>query len=381
MNAAIATAPTRTAMGSRRRRLWELAPASHEWLLAMGLGAAACREIAERCLSRLHGAECRLGGSNADVLAASVRDLGTRNPLSEALQKALEARHAGTVRAMAAHRDAAALRAAWQAALAAPDGPAGALWALLTHPLGATLEDAALADARAWVYERAQTGQAAAARGAVRAASHAQALAAITELRSRLAAAQACSQREMALLRAEAAQLRGLLQRREPAAPRVAALADDDAAGTVPQATLAPAPEPPAAPRRQPAPDPEATAPGAAPVATPARAAEPTARAPAIAGRRVLCVGGLPGTLRRYQNLVESGGGRFAWHDGGLESSVHRLEDRLQGADIVVCQAGCVNHEAYRRIKGHCKRLGKDCVYLKRPSLSSFARGLGLGGH
>jgi hypothetical protein len=100
--------------------------------------------------------------------------------------------------------------------------------------------------------------------------------------------------------------------------------------------------------------------------------------APAISGQRVLCVGGMPGAQRRYQALVEAGGGRFAWHDGGLEDKVQRLDQQLQGADLVVCQAGCLNHEAYRRIKGHCKRLGKPCVYLQRPSLSGFARSLGL---
>jgi hypothetical protein len=86
----------------------------------------------------------------------------------------------------------------------------------------------------------------------------------------------------------------------------------------------------------------------------------------------------MPGARRRYQAIVESGGGRFAWHDGGLEDRVQRLEQQLHSADVVVCQAGCLNHEAYRRIKGHCKRLGKSCVYLDRPSLSGFAHSLGL---
>ena len=71
-------------------------------------------------------------------------------------------------------------------------------------------------------------------------------------------------------------------------------------------------------------------------------------------------------------------GARFAFHDGGIEDSVHRLDQQLCTADVVVCQAGCLNHEAYRRVKGHCRRLDKPCLYVERPSLSLFARTLGV---
>ncbi len=45
-------------------------------------------------------------------------------------------------------------------------------------------------------------------------------------------------------------------------------------------------------------------------------------------------------------------------------------------ADLVVCQAGCISHNAYWLVKDHCKRTGKRCIYLERPSAAGFARGL-----
>jgi len=40
----------------------------------------------------------------------------------------------------------------------------------------------------------------------------------------------------------------------------------------------------------------------------------------------------------------------------------------------VICQTGCVSHGAYWRVKDHCKRTGKRCVFVEKPSVSSMAR-------
>jgi hypothetical protein len=111
----------------------------------------------------------------------------------------------------------------------------------------------------------------------------------------------------------------------------------------------------------------------------PTRAPE-TAEPPAVQGRKVLCVGGIPSARQRFRAMLEAAGARFDYHDGGIEHSAARLESQLQAADVVVCHSGCLNHEAYQRIKGHCHRVGKPCVYLARPSISTFARELGLQG-
>jgi hypothetical protein len=86
----------------------------------------------------------------------------------------------------------------------------------------------------------------------------------------------------------------------------------------------------------------------------------------------------MPGAQSRYRELVETAGACFDFHDGGLEQGLHRLDRQLQAADLVVCQAGCLNHEAYRRVKAHCRLATKTCLFAERPSLAHFARTLGL---
>ena len=119
--------------------------------------------------------------------------------------------------------------------------------------------------------------------------------------------------------------------------------------------------------------------PGEPRTTAPAPAASPPRPEPILLrGQRVLCVGGMSGAQARYRHIVESAGGRFEFHDGGIEHSVHRLDQQLGAADLIVCQAGCLNHEAYRRVKGHCRRLDKPCLFVERPSLAHFARTLGV---
>lgn len=97
---------------------------------------------------------------------------------------------------------------------------------------------------------------------------------------------------------------------------------------------------------------------------------------PRLAGRNILCVGGRTGMIDRYRRLVESSGARFMHHDGGQEETLHRIDDVVAGADIVLCQAGYVSHSAYWRVKEACKRRGLPCIYLKATGVGSFAEGL-----
>jgi hypothetical protein len=99
--------------------------------------------------------------------------------------------------------------------------------------------------------------------------------------------------------------------------------------------------------------------------------------ADALRAIRVLCVGGRSGQVPLYRELVERHGGHFAHHDGGVEDNPHRLDTQLAAADLVLCQSGCLNHNAYSRVKQHCKRSGKPCVYVDKPGAGSFARALG----
>ena len=116
-------------------------------------------------------------------------------------------------------------------------------------------------------------------------------------------------------------------------------------------------------------------------VSSPTSSPSPAAGlAASVAGRRVLCVGGMPGAQARYRALVESAGAEFAYHDGGMEDSAHRLEQQLGAADLVVCQAGCISHNAYWRVKEQCKRSGKPCVFVRGAGVTSFGRVVGAAG-
>jgi hypothetical protein len=90
----------------------------------------------------------------------------------------------------------------------------------------------------------------------------------------------------------------------------------------------------------------------------------------------VLCVGGRSGNLAGYRDVVERVGGRFAHHDGGLEDSASVLDASLAAADLVICQTGCISHNAYWKVKDFCKRTGKRCVFVDNPSTSSLVRSL-----
>jgi hypothetical protein len=96
----------------------------------------------------------------------------------------------------------------------------------------------------------------------------------------------------------------------------------------------------------------------------------------ALAHHAVLCVGGRTSSVPVYRRLIESQGARFLHHDGGEEQGAGELESTLAAADLVICQAGCVSHNAYWRVKDHCKRTGKRCVFVDTPSASSLQRAL-----
>lgn len=360
------------APAARRRRLWQLSPQAHELLLATSIEPASLRREAARVLGRLRGGRCVLQGTDADVLDSVLRDLTTRNLVSEALQQRLQARHAPALRQFGALRTREALQAAWAGALDADTVPA-ALWALLTHPLAEELEAGVLRDARHWLFGHARRSLAMGQQQRQADAQLLQARQAEAALRRRLLEQQQRADEALRAAQAEAVRLRGELARR--AAPAAGGDAGPAAAGVggvdagpreVPRARTIVPPRPHAAPAPQARPE------------APALPARPAPSGVAVGGRRVLCVGGIRHAVARYRGRIEQLGGRFEHHDGGLEESLHALDARLGRADVVICQAACINHEAYHRVKSHCERTGKPCVYLERPSLSHFSRVLAV---
>ena len=95
-----------------------------------------------------------------------------------------------------------------------------------------------------------------------------------------------------------------------------------------------------------------------------------------LENRCVLCVGGRPSAVPLYRQTVETRGATFMHHDGGQEEGIAQLDAKLNSADLVICQAGCVSHEAYFRVKEHCKKRGIQCVYVQNPSKSALRKAL-----
>ncbi|MCU0967228.1 MAG: DUF2325 domain-containing protein [Rubrivivax sp.] len=364
---------------ARRRRLWQLPEPARELAVALGLDVDTLRAEAQRAVGRMHRARCRIVGEPGDVLDAVLRDLGERNALSEAVQLALDRRHARAIAVVHALRDPQALRARWSDALSRGD-VAATLWALLTHPEGPGLDVRLVADARAWGARCARQVEAMAAereRIAMRAAAL---QTEVDSLRARILQKQREHEASRRRLEAGLADLAGRLARAQAGAPSAAAGVASDA--PAPAAPDEPGPDDRTTllvPPSQPSPGaPARTPPRRASCADPAGAPVGTKRA-AVHGRRVLCVGGVQHAVARYRREVERRGGQFEHHDGGLEEALPRLDSRLARADLVICQAGCINHEAYHRIKRHCARTGTPCIYLERPGVARFAAALADG--
>lgn len=86
--------------------------------------------------------------------------------------------------------------------------------------------------------------------------------------------------------------------------------------------------------------------------------------------------GQVVGGANAAQQAIEQAGGRFLHHAGGDDGfdDVAALEASLVAADLVICQTGCVSHDAYWRVHDHCKRTGKQCVLVDQPQAMHFIR-------
>ncbi|ALM82242.1 DUF2325 domain-containing protein [Bordetella sp. N] len=64
------------------------------------------------------------------------------------------------------------------------------------------------------------------------------------------------------------------------------------------------------------------------------------------------------------EHALDTRGNRVLHSDGSDASS---LEAGLADAELVVCQTGCVTHQAWWRVQDFCTRTGKQCVLVDRP--------------
>ncbi|MFY7917186.1 MAG: DUF2325 domain-containing protein [Rubrivivax sp.] len=384
------------ATGSRRRRLWDLAWHAHCPVIGVCLPLAALRRLARKVLNGEPVAD------DYELHCGMVADCKHRTPMAEAVQRELDRRFILPLRRAAAMKTDNDLAAWWQEQSASKDLP-GALWATLTHArctpalenhvLGqvhmvqhqvgmATRvelarfealidENAVLSRELAGAQQRSSRqaldharqveqlqselvrvrGQAIAAHSATEGLR--QDLRSLHETVPQLDSRQALVRRNALQEERMAAMLRALQQARG----EIERLREQIEAANEPVAAIASA----SCPNGKTA---TTSGPYAAGVGT------------ALTDQAVLCVGGRTASVPVYRRLVESQGARFLHHDGGEEHSASQLESTLAAADLVICQAGCASHNAYWRVKDHCKRTGKRCVFVETPSRAALERAL-----
>lgn len=369
--------------GSRRRRLWELDSSAHCPVLGVCLPIDQLRRLAAKALP------AHDGDDDYRLHCLAVAEAKRRGALAEVLHRELERRFAVPLRQAAALKTVDALAAWWRAQRDDERMP-GALWAVLTHARCDTaLEAQVLADVHMLQHQRGAAQRVDLARLEALQSENAALRQELQALRQRAQQQATELQAQLERLQSEAMRQRAEAIGRETT---LAALRDElrtleaEAPGLKTRAELARQVqvlteriltlERTLARARR---DAERTPPHAPEPAHEAVAASERAGSadrPALCDRAVLCVGGRPASVPLYRHIVERSGGRFLHHDGGDEHNVQRLDATLSAADLVICQAGCVSHDAYWRVKEHCKRHGKRCVFVDNPGSASLRRAL-----
>lgn len=376
--------------GSRRRRLWDLDHHAHCPVVGLCLGVAALRRLMERHAEAVPP-------DDYEMHCQAVSLTRRRHAVSEALQRDLDTRHALLLKSASALKCTDSLGAWWEEQRRGP-AMAGALWTVLTHPrCTPTLEIRVLGHVHMQQHEVGQLARAMADRQQSLVAEQARMSREHRAMAVRLEEAGRMLAQERERLQAESVRLRGVVLAREA---RIAQLADELEAlrRAHPDLPSRHTPSEKVAEQAERLRDLQRAldraqgenarlraegASASVPAARPEPAAwRPPADAPAapLRDRAVLCVGGRSGAVPAYRQLVEATGAQFLHHDGGTEDSPQRLEQTLVAADLVICQTGCISHDAYWRVKEHCRRTGKRCVFVEQPSTSSLQRALdGIG--
>lgn len=92
--------------------------------------------------------------------------------------------------------------------------------------------------------------------------------------------------------------------------------------------------------------------------------------------RRILYIGGRAAVVPHLREVAEAREANFQHHDGGIEDSLHRIEEMIEGCDAVVCPIDCISHGACRMAKSLCQRFNKRFLPIPTSSRSGFERAL-----
>ncbi len=374
--------------GSRRRRLWEMPSQA----LCPVIGVCLPMPLLRQRLAKVLGGMAMAG--DYELHCGAINDCNRRSAVAELLQRELDQRYAPALRLAAQHKSTEALTRWWAAAQHGKDVP-GALWATLTHARCDTaLQELVLRDIHMIQHQVGSAERADLVRldaleeeNRVLGRELARAQGRNTRLTQERALEVERLQADKLRLHAELvgrdtllAGLRDELQQLEAAVPglrhrqeqaeqiRLQLARIHELERALLMAQQQQERERRRAEEAQQALASASLAPGLA---------EDEQALPELNERSVLCVGGRQSVVPIYRQLIERTGCRFLHHDGGEEDAVGKLDASLAAADLVICQTGCISHDAYWRVKDHCKRHGKRCVFVDKPSASSLQRALG----
>lgn len=393
-----AGAPAVHRSGSRRRRLWELPRQCHCPVVGVCLPMAGLRKILEKV------SNVKPAASDYELHVGAVSECAGRNKVSDAMQRDLERRYDAEIRRYAKAKATEEVETLWREAAEAGDVGA-ALWAALTHPrCDGALEEMICRDIHMIQHQAGASARADLKRvnalideNAMLARELGRVQQRSTQWQAERIAEHERLTEELMRARGEAigretliAELRGECSRLKETQPdlqsrsdltlrimelkaRLKALEDELELTRREKAELARELAQQSSPAVEAAShDPRTN--GGANASREGPVEEDEARQ--LTARNILCVGGRNSQVPLYRDLVERRGGRFTHHDGGIEDNPHRLDASLAAADLVICQTGCLSHNAYWLVKEHCKRTGKRCVYLESGSVAGFVRSL-----
>lgn len=93
--------------------------------------------------------------------------------------------------------------------------------------------------------------------------------------------------------------------------------------------------------------------------------------------RRLVYVGGRPGSNRAIRRIVETADGEVTMHDGGIEDRKGLLAAALPGAHMVVFPVDCIDHDSVNLLKRICERHHIAYYPLRTASVASFVELIG----
>ena len=384
------TSSTPTNTGSRRRRLWDLPHQCHCPVVGVCFPLTTLRQLVNKALGGKAIAD------DYEVHVAAVAECTQRNRLSELLQKELESRYARTVQAFRVAKDTKTVADMWADAVKKGD-VSGAFWATLTHPrCDEILQEVVLRDMHMVQHQAGATVRIDLARVNELVKENGVLGRELAKAQERCTRISGEKSSEIEELNTQLVQQRAMLIGKDS---RIAFLTQDleQIKATLPdfeetsklrkklqqqnarQSEL----EVQNSQLRQQLSEAHRLLLQREKGAELDRVVERTNVAVAeepvtfhLREKTVLCVGGRIGNVANYRDVIEKAGGQFAHHDGGLEDSHGALDSVLAAADLVICQTGCISHNAYWRVKDFCKRTGKQCVFVETPSRAALERAL-----